>query len=101
MERSCSNCYFKHRYSDDWCWMNASKPVKDICDNHSFTCKKCEMDIGTYKYDGNVYCIDCLLKEFNVEESVTTNYYHNGEYIGSDEDMSEVIGNLDCDIEDI
>ena len=96
MERSCSNCYFKHRYSDDWCWMNASKPVKDICDNHSFTCKKCEMDIGTYKYDGNVYCIDCLLKE-----SVTTNYYHNGEYIGSDEDMSEVIGNLDCDIEDI
>ena len=46
-------------------------------------------------------CTNCLLKEFEVEESTITHYYVRGEYIGSDEDMDEVILNLDDDIEEL
>lgn len=61
---------------------------------------ECE-DKAEYKYNGKYYCSGCLLNEFDVEESTTTHYQLHGEYLGSDDDLEEVMLNLDEGIESI
>ena len=100
MLKDCDNCYWRG-YKNSWCVHERNKPIANTCEMHSFTCVKCDDDISEYKFKGEYVCTNCLLKEFEVEESTITHYYVRGEYIGSDEDMDEVILNLDDDIEEL
>lgn len=100
MCKSCDNCYWKH-YTDMWCLYNPNKPKKNICENHHYICCECESDKSEYKYNEKYYCIDCLLKKFEVEAWTQTHYSIRGEYLGSDEDMDEVIQSLDSGIEEL
>lgn len=97
MERKCDNCYWKD-YKNKFCINKESRPCENICNRHSFIC---EGSNGDYKYKGKHYCGECILSIFDVEESTTTHYYHNGEYLGDSDDFNEVISNLDRDIESI
>ena len=100
MLKDCDNCYWRG-YKNSWCVHERNKPIANTCEMHSFTCVKCDDDISEYKFKGEYVCTNCLLIEFEVEESTITHYYVRGEYIGSDEDMDEVILNLDDDIEEL
>ena len=97
MLKDCDNCYWKG-YKNRFCIYEEVKPSENVCEKHNFICKKCDDEEAEYKFKGKYVCIDCLLKEFEVEESTTTHYYLQGEYIGSDDDMDEVILNLDDSI---
>jgi hypothetical protein len=44
-----------------------------------------------YKSDNEYYCMDCLIDSFALEKSTETHYVLDGTYLGSDEDMDEVI----------
>lgn len=98
MERTCDNCYFlcHNCYDDTYFCANhkkdKEKPSK-VCDYHGYTCNKCKSEAG-FMYNDEAYCLDCLLKENDVEECTTTSYYVDGEYLGSDDDIDEVLENL-------
>lgn len=96
MSKSCDNCYWRP-YLDDWCVYKINEPQECICNEHAYVCCECD-DKSEYKYKDKYYCLDCLLKEFDVEEYTTTHYHIDGRPLGSDEDMSEVIENLDGNI---
>lgn len=98
MNKSCENCYWT-LYGDKWCVSQINKPTENICGNHNFICSECNSDKSEYQYKGKYYCLDCLLKEFNVEEYTVTHYHIDGSPLGSDDDMTEVIENLDREIE--
>lgn len=95
MNNTCKSCYWKR--PDGGCTRHQSMS-KDACEKYNPICKR-EEDVAEYKYKGEYYCANCILEKFNVEESTIINYYRDGEYIGSDEDMEEVVGNLDIEIE--
>lgn len=100
MEKNCKSCYWRdHR--GDWCINSVYEPIESECDSHSFNCSKCKMDISEYKYNNKPYCSDCIMKEFKVEESTTTHYHLDGEYLGDDNDYDSVICNLDDSIESL
>lgn len=96
--KNCDNCYWKN-YKDKFCFDKEYKPVENVCDKHSFLCEKCDSSDAEYKYKGVHYCSECIINAFGVEESTVTHYYHDGEYLGNDEDFNEVISNLNIDIE--
>ena len=99
MDRSCDNCYNKYRlYDGKHCVFANIKPIENVCNRHSHICDKCEDDKAEYKYNEKLYCGGCLIEEFEVKEYTVTNYYHLGDFIGTDEDMEEVILGLDDDI---
>lgn len=61
-------------------------------------CDRCESDYAEEyfkdKYTNEVVCLDCLLD--GCETSTTTHYIIDGTYLGSDDDINEVIENI-CD----
>lgn len=96
--KNCNNCYWQG-YKNQWCIYEYKEPVKKVCEKHNFICEDCEGEQAEYTHEGKKYCCSCLLKKFKVEESTTTHYYLNGEYLGSDEGFEEVVENLDDGIE--
>lgn len=100
MTKNCDNCCWRLKYDSKFCMMEEVSPKENICDLYHSECDKCG-NRAEYSFNEKHYCGDCLLSEFEVEQSSVTHYYHGGEYIGSDEDMDEVINNLDEDIEEI
>lgn len=97
--KSCDNCYFRG-YKDMFCINKTEKPKESICDGHSYICVKCD-DIAGFEYKDKQYCEDCLLKEFEVESYTITHYTMNGEYLGCDDNMCEVISNISKDIKEL
>lgn len=96
--KTCSNCTYKFSKEgeEDVCIINNYDSIagREICKYHEFVCDKCD-EQAAYKYGDKIYCFDCLISKFNVEEHVTTVYYdENGEYLGSSEDCEEVIKKL-------
>lgn len=101
MNRNCENCYWKG-FRDKWCVYSQEQPEECTCNYHDFTCFECESENSSYKYKGKYYCNDCLLKQFNVYEEEVTNYYsEDGEFLGSSNNMDEVIKSLSDEIEEI
>jgi reverse gyrase len=100
MDKNCSNCYWEG-YKDMFCIYEKEKPVEETCNKHSYMCIECDSEIASYKYKGKYYCQDCLLKQFNIEDYTVTHYMRDGEYLGSDEDIDQVINNLCEEIEEI
>lgn len=98
IERTCDNCHFLYysRLDETYFCVNhlpdKNKPTK-VCQYHGLSCNKCDCE-AEYAYNDDVYCLDCLLKENDVEECTTTSYYVDGEYLGTDDDMDEVLENL-------
>lgn len=95
----CSNCYWKDRtkYSErDWCGYYHEKP--DKCLYFEYECEICGNDPARWDYNGDYYCFDCLIRKLGVEECTTVEYYKDGEYLGSDEDINEVVDGLNENI---
>lgn len=64
-------------------------------------CNRCESDYAEHyykdKYNDEIICEDCLLELDGITTSIITNYFLDGDYIGSDgENIQEVIDNI-CD----
>ena len=64
-------------------------------------CDRCESDYAEHyykdEYSDEIICEDCLLELDGITTSTITNYFIDGEYIGSDEEsIQEVINNI-CD----
>lgn len=61
-------------------------------------CEKCDCELAEYEWKGKVFCGNCLVE--HLEESGIIQgyshmtYYIDGEHLGSDDDMSEVVENL-------
>lgn len=102
MIKCCENCYWKFKKCEpknDWCAYEKNKLENKTCDKHNYECSSCNDEIAEYKYNDKYYCSKCLLEEFGVEEYTETHYMLDGEYLGSEDDISEVIENLYEDIE--
>lgn len=63
-------------------------------------CMRCGTDYsdGFYKdeYSDEIICEDCLLESDGITTDTITYYYIDGEFIGDDSDIQEVIDNI-CD----
>lgn len=99
MKDNCSNCYCKYIDEKRHCAWSSKEPVNQICEEFVPMCS-CDEE-ALYKYEGEYYCTECLLDKFDVEEYTKTIYCKNGRYLGDDDSMSEVIENLDEDIEEL
>lgn len=93
-EKKCSNCYFIRRGT---CLLNET-PI--LCKCFERVCDECT-EKAEYSYEGLSYCTDCMLEHFDVEETKITHYYHDGMYLGSSEELDDVIKNLSEEIKEI
>ena len=64
-------------------------------------CDRCESEFAEHyykdKYSDEIICEDCLLELDGITTSTITNYFIDGEYIGSDgESTQDVVDNI-CD----
>lgn len=89
--KQCQECYWRFKYSKQWCARHDNKP--ESCDGFKISCTECGAS-GEYKIGEYVYCTNCIIGKANIEESTVTHYYVDGEHIGSDNDMEEVIENI-------
>lgn len=91
MNKNCSDCYFKSKTLDE-CYLGYDTQQSKDCDYFRPECKcGCDAD---YLYDDTYYCKECLLKEFGVETYTVEHYMLDGEYLGDEDDLDEVIENL-------
>lgn len=96
-EKNCENCYWYHT-GTSVCDIDLIKHLlgdddlksKGYCKVHKFTCDCCESDVATYEVDGKYLCTDCALDKFDVESCEVTEYFRDGDYLGSSEDFNEV-----------
>lgn len=94
MCKNCDNCYWNYKENKgDWCGFKEVVPKERVCDKHDYECISCS-DQAEYKYKGDALCSNCLLEELGVETYTVTHYTLNDEYLGSDDDISEVINNI-------
>lgn len=104
MKKLCDNCYYLHKsiiHDVYFCAKHSCTKEKpsDVCDKHDFNCSLNDcMNAAEYKYKDQIYCTDCLLEYLKVEQYTTIEYYRDGEYLGSEDNIVEVIENLDEDI---
>ncbi len=92
----CNECYYG-RYADVCLLTKQIIPVED-CSRFKEICCDCESEAEVI-YRGYHYCIDCVMEQFDLEESTTISYYKDGEFLGDSDDMHEVIENLSSEIE--
>lgn len=92
MSRNCNNCYWKLS-NDDWCIKQVEETSKKICSEHSYECTECD-EQATHEYEHKQYCAECLLKEMNVETYQVTHYMIDGEYLGDEDELDEIIEKL-------
>ena len=63
-------------------------------------CNRCGSDYSENyykdKYSDEIICEDCLLESDMITTDTVTSYYLDGEYIGDDNNLDEVINNI-CD----
>lgn len=68
---------------------------KDKCDRCFEVYQWMKTDEDLYKYEDKLYCWECLEQELNDDDILSTNTmtYYNlcGDYIGSENDIEEVI----------
>lgn len=69
--------------------------------NSKYKCTECGTECSEYFYkkDKETLCEKCILNIDIISQNTTTNYYAEGEYLGSDYDMQEVYDNI-CEIYD-
>ncbi|AQW26221.1 hypothetical protein [Clostridium perfringens] len=100
MKNSCDKCYWKFELDKDHCAKRVKEPAEKMCESYLGPCSECNGK-SEYKYKGKYYCPKCIIENFGVEEYTTTYYYLDGEELGTDDDINEVIRNLCDDIEEI
>lgn len=105
MGKSCSNCYWKYSEAyalkvKKYCAWNNEEIKENMCKNHSYKCS-CRNELAEYKYKDEYVCKECLLDMLGVETYTVTHYTLDDEYLGSDDDIDEVIKNLGKDIEEL
>lgn len=66
-------------------------------------CKICGSDYSDNyyknKYDDDIICEECLLEIDGISTHTVTHYNLDGEYMGSDDDMQELVESI-CDYAD-
>lgn len=99
MCKSCKDCYWVNKFNNKCLLEYEIVSEKDVCKHFSEICK-CGNE-GLYKYNGEIYCEDCILEKFGVDSVEITEYYdNNGEYLGNSEnDFDSIINMLSDDIE--
>lgn len=100
MTKTCNNCFWQG-YKNKWCIYEDKEPKKHICNKHGYICQRCNSNKAEYYFKEEYVCAECLLEEFEVEENTTTHYYLQGEHIGTDDDIDEVILNLNDNIKSL
>ena len=53
-------------------------------------CSKCGNEFDIYKFEEEIYCFDCLLKEMNIEREYITKYIDDDKVI-DEEDILDYI----------
>lgn len=91
MDKSCNNCYWHSAIDGDEC-IKKLKPEERECEGHSYECE-CGNE-AEYISDNEFYCTDCLIQSFSLDESTETHYSLDGTYLGSNDDMDEVIDGI-------
>nr|WP_312985793.1 hypothetical protein [Clostridioides sp.] len=89
MDKSCDNCYW--RDCKEECFKKLEP--KNKCEEHNYECSYCNSK-AEYISDDEFYCTGCLIQSFSLEESTETHYSLDGTYLGSDDDMDEVINGI-------
>lgn len=96
-DKNCKKCYWK------FYWIGINKHCAyhkefdgEVCDKFSSECSICNCNQSEFKYENEMYCQECLFEELGVEPYSIVHYSFNGEYIGNENDMREVLNNLDC-----
>ena len=95
MNRQCKECYWLS-YNNKECIQLHDLNDENCCD-FTHQCCNCDTEHAEYKYKGEMYCIHCLFDKLEVDTHTTEHYYIDGDYIGSDDDIDNVIDNLKCD----
>ena len=90
--KSCDNCYWKYNlgFAGEYCTKTERKPNTNLCDNHDYKCSECDSN-AEIKDNKEYYCTDCFMKSLGVETYTQTHYIYDGEYMGSDDDIMEVL----------
>jgi hypothetical protein len=101
MLKSCENCSHNNNRNEWECVFKTKKPEKNICHLHSFKCCGCNGHGSDYLFKEKYFCCACLLEELGVQEGPANHYYLQGRYIGTEDDIEDVIPNLDDGIESL
>lgn len=91
MVKSCDNCYWHSAIDDEEC-IKKLKPKDRECEEHTYECE-CGSE-AEYKYEDDFYCTDCMVEQVGIDTYTTTHYMCDGEYLGCDDDLDEVINNI-------
>lgn len=92
--KNCKNCYW---YFKDKCLKEIEPPIDKDCEKHDHYCTACN-SVADYKQGYLYYCQDCFLEVNGVKSFTVTHYTWDGEYMGNEDDIHEVI---ECVIENI
>ena len=84
----CETCYYLFL---DSCSLGKELIQDGECDSFLIKCSHCELGSAGYIYQEEGYCRDCLFEELGIEGYQTvTHYYRCDEYLGSDEDDTDL-----------
>lgn len=97
--KNCENCY--------WCFedkcIKGVLPINEECGEYGYECSSCGHSLADYKQGDLYYCQDCFLGANDIETFTVTHYTWDGEYMGSEDDIDEVIeyviDNIDEEVE--
>ena len=93
----CDGCFWRKESIGDnynYCALKDKIVENKICPHYAFHCNKCGVIKGDYIYKQKYYCKSCLVDILGLEESITTSYYKDGQFLGTGEDFEEVLNNL-------
>ena len=91
--KTCDNCYWKG-WVDKFCGYATERPEEDTCEEHKPLCETCKTTSADYKLGSQYYCSACAIKETVTECIQVTHYYYDGEHIGTDDDIDDVIDRI-------
>ena len=98
--KNCENCYWYHR---EECFKRVTPPIQGDCEEYGYECSSCNLTLAHYKQGDLYYCQDCFLGANDIETFTVTHYTWDGEYMGSEDNIDEVIeyviDNLDEEVE--
>lgn len=89
--KTCDNCYWRLRYGKHTFCLYHEDKQDTICKEHSYRCDMCGHEIARFEQNGFRHCVDCLLQENGVESFEVTHYTWDGDYLGNENDIDEVI----------
>ena len=89
--KTCDNCFWRLRYGKyTFCYFHKDKQ-DTVCKEHKHYCDSCKIEKAKFEQYGLHYCTDCLLEANEVQVFEVKHYILDGECIGDEYNMDEVI----------